>query len=341
MGAQDENRSEIHSPGDRLFRACPLHPSGLALLAVVCVALLGQIYRSLDLRERTSHPVLNERILSLKQRILELCETGPLLAFVHAEDASLGSLESQLRSLHSAEQQLLSSKGIKKPVMAFFIALAVCFVGLILAIRMLQPDSNLHLPSAFIFFGAMAAATLAAIRLSQAWSGFSKGSESARSLVSLLTQLDDEPTVLGQQPLPKIAHRIELDHVTLRDSEGRKLLEDICVDLEPGKLTAVISSDRVQARAMAEMVLGFGRPSSGRILLDSANIIDVDPPSLRKHSAWIGPDGPLVAGTLEDNLHNERAASLAELTDAVRAAGVYEAIQNLPDGLTNPRISAR
>ncbi len=106
------------------------------------------------------------------------------------------------------------------------------------------------------------------------------------------------------------------------------------MDMEPGKLVAIIGSDRLQARAVAEILLGFGRPSSGRILLDGVNTIDVDPLALRGTSAWIGPDGPLIAGTLEDNLHQRKSASLVELTEAVRDAGVYDAIQNLSDGLT-------
>ncbi|MFO0924138.1 MAG: ABC transporter ATP-binding protein, partial [Pirellulales bacterium] len=194
--------------------------------------------------------------------------------------------------------------------------------------------SQLHASSALIFFGSLFASAYACIRLIRIRTEYQETSDKVQAIVQLLSQLEKDPLVSGQEALPAIQKRISLDHVTLRDSEGRRLLEDVCMDMEPGKLVAIIGSDRLQARAVAEILLGFGRPSSGRILLDGVNTIDVDPLALRGTSAWIGPDGPLIAGTLEDNLHQRKSASLVELTEAVRDAGVYDAIQNLSDGLT-------
>ena len=104
---------------------------------------------------------------------------------------------------------------------------------------------------------------------------------------------------------------------------------------EAGKITALITSDPMQARAIAELLIGFGKPARGKILVDGieatpANSSD----SVHPRSIWISPDGPMMAGTIESNLHSHgKPKALSEIMEAVRLAGMYDSVQNLVDGL--------
>ena len=88
------------------------------------------------------------------------------------------------------------------------------------------------------------------------------------------------------------------------------------------------------ADALGEMVLGFGLPTSGRALVDGINLIDLDPMSVRRQSLLVNEHGPLLDGTVEENLWSGRPKdAMIDVMDLARNACVSESILNLPDGL--------
>jgi ATP-binding cassette subfamily C protein CydD len=83
-----------------------------------------------------------------------------------------------------------------------------------------------------------------------------------------------------------------------------------------------------------EMLLGFIRPDSGRVLLNGADIADVVPQALSRFTAWIGQRPVLFAGTIRDNIRFARPeATDAEVDAAALAAQVDAFARDLPDGL--------
>ena len=53
--------------------------------------------------------------------------------------------------------------------------------------------------------------------------------------------------------ITRVEHHAELDHVTLQDSSGHKLLENVSATFKPGSLIGIVSSDRLQAQALVEL----------------------------------------------------------------------------------------
>jgi ABC-type transport system involved in cytochrome bd biosynthesis fused ATPase/permease subunit len=106
------------------------------------------------------------------------------------------------------------------------------------------------------------------------------------------------------------------------------------VHFKPGQLTVVISPDPCLAKALVEMILGFGQPSSGRLLFDTIDSKDLSNDAIRDASLWVAANGPLVSGTIEDNLWlgSPRDATV-DLRDVTDKARMSQAIFNLPDGL--------
>ena len=86
--------------------------------------------------------------------------------------------------------------------------------------------------------------------------------------------------------------------------------------------------------ALVELALGFGQPYSGRLLFDGIDSKDITSQSIRDLSLWIAANGPLVTGSIEDNLWlgYPRDATI-DLRDVLRKARVDQAVFGLPDGL--------
>ncbi len=83
-----------------------------------------------------------------------------------------------------------------------------------------------------------------------------------------------------------------------------------------------------------EVLLGFARPDSGRVLLNGAAIETIVPSALAKLTAWIGQKPVLFAGTLRENIAFGRPdATDAEVEQAASRAQVDSFAAVLPDGL--------
>ncbi len=106
------------------------------------------------------------------------------------------------------------------------------------------------------------------------------------------------------------------------------------LEVHPGQLVGVVATQPIQAHALVELMLGFGRPVSGRMMFDDQVITDLDPASVARCGHWVAPDGAIVTGTFKENiLGTVRLGDPAQLDEAIRKAGLEEALQKLPDGM--------
>jgi ATP-binding cassette subfamily C protein CydD len=103
----------------------------------------------------------------------------------------------------------------------------------------------------------------------------------------------------------------------------------------PAGETVVLAGPSGAGKSTAlEILLGFVRPDSGRVVINGRDITDIVPQALSAIIAWIGQRPVLFSGTIRDNiLFAKPGATEAELTEAMRAARVDGFVEQLPDGL--------
>ncbi len=103
----------------------------------------------------------------------------------------------------------------------------------------------------------------------------------------------------------------------------------------PAGETVVLAGPSGAGKSSAiEILLGFIRPDSGRVVINGRDITDLVPQALSAITAWIGQRPVLFAGSIRDNIRFARPeATDAELDQAVRAARVDAFADQLPQGL--------
>ena len=125
--------------------------------------------------------------------------------------------------------------------------------------------------------------------------------------------------------------------------------EDVCLTWDPSRgqalkgltfrvpagETLVLSGPSGSGKSSAiEILLGFARPDSGRVMINGRDIADLVPRALSGLTAWIGQLPVLFAATIRDNILFARPeATPGELDEAVRAARVDGFARDLPEGL--------
>lgn len=337
-------RESVH----QWYRVFPRHPVqtllliGLAasiqpvvtLLGLLAAVLLWFLFGYLDSARRKRRPVLYERARASSEQLAYFCETAPLLASVHDHEGTRLSFERQLETYRQSQTQLADGGVWKSPTMLFSATVLSAFFLIVVSIRFLDDADTLHFGEVFTLFASVTLAMVGMQRFIRAFRRYRSAESAAQALVAYLEQTSPNPVAAASVNRVASLKQIQLEHLTVRDTSGQKLLEDITATIRSGQLTAIVASEPVQASALAELVFGFGRPASGRILFDGLDSTDLDPQGLREASLWVAANGPLIHGSLEENLWAGIAPDATiDLMGLAKKMHAADAILNLPDNL--------
>ena len=300
----------------------------------------GRVARRFDLSlHRPQPPKLSStgpraRAALRRADLLSMCVKGPLLESVHAEQEIDEHFNEQISNYRSEAVKSLSNSAWKVPLIIAVVGVLGCLFLFIVAVQVLQPDSTISIAGAVTFLLAGVGAAVSAVRLQRSARELQQVETAAEELQGFLSLPVEQFGGTDLKSITRISNQAQLDHVTLQDSSGRKLLENVSVTFRPGSLIGIVSSERLQAQALVELLMGYGRPVSGRMLIDGTLVSDLTPESLSNCSLWVSADGPLITGTVQDNLSRRTGdyASL-DINQILRSSKAMDIVQRLPDGL--------
>jgi ATP-binding cassette subfamily B protein len=157
------------------------------------------------------------------------------------------------------------------------------------------------------------------------------------SVIKLRALSDTEPTVREAPDaidLPHIEGEIVFDHVSFGYDPGVEVISDVDIRIQPGETVAFVGPTGAGKSTLAKLVTRFYDPTSGRVLIDGYDLRDVTMKSLRRQLGVVPQEPFLFAGTIGENIAFARPdASEAEIYEAVRAVGLEEVIDRVPDGI--------
>jgi ATP-binding cassette subfamily B protein len=146
-----------------------------------------------------------------------------------------------------------------------------------------------------------------------------RGLESRRSIAEILTEPDIEDNE-GKIIVEAVTGRIDLDSVTFRYSD-HDVLDDFTLHIEPGETVAFVGPSGSGKSTLTRLVLGFLRPTTGRVLLDGRDIAALDMRTARRFISVVPQEPVLFRGSVKDNvLYGSPDTSDSRLTEALHAA---------------------
>jgi ABC-type multidrug transport system fused ATPase/permease subunit len=148
--------------------------------------------------------------------------------------------------------------------------------------------------------------------------------------------LDREPRLSSAPdapPLPDGGGLVELRDVSFRYGDGRYILRNIDLTVQPGRTVAVVGATGSGKSTMVMLLPRLYDVSEGQLLIDHADVRDVEVGSLRREVAFVSDDPFLFSATVRDNIAYARPdASDEEVFEAARRAGADGFIESLPKG---------
>jgi ATP-binding cassette, subfamily B, bacterial len=149
--------------------------------------------------------------------------------------------------------------------------------------------------------------------------------------------LDREPRITapaGAPPLPAGAGHVELRGASLQ-YEGANVpaLRDVWLDVPAGTTVALVGATGSGKTTLVALIPRLYDVTAGAVLVDGADVREVDVESLRRAVAVVDDAPFLFSASVAENIAYARAdATREEIERAARRAQAHEFIERLPDG---------
>ena len=140
------------------------------------------------------------------------------------------------------------------------------------------------------------------------------------------------PDAPGATELRVTGGGLEFQSLTFGYGSERGVLHGIDLKIAPGERVGLVGPSGAGKSTLVNLLLGFYRPESGRILIDGQDIAGVTQESLRGSIAMVTQDTSLLHRSITDNIRYGRpGATQDEVEAAARRAQAHDFILTLED----------
>lgn len=161
-----------------------------------------------------------------------------------------------------------------------------------------------------------------------------KGLESVRSVGEVLQapELEDNE---GRTEVTEVRGAVAFQHVGLAyDDQLRPTVHDFTLTVAPGETIALVGASGAGKSTVLNLVIGFIRPTTGRLLLDGTDMNTLDLRTYRRFVSVVPQESILFDGTIRDNVaYGMDDADEEAVRTALRDANALEFVEKLPRGV--------
>jgi ATP-binding cassette, subfamily B, bacterial len=142
--------------------------------------------------------------------------------------------------------------------------------------------------------------------------------------------IQDKP---GARPAGPPRKQLSLEGVGFAYTHNRPVLQDVDLTVPVGSTLAVVGPTGAGKSTIAALMCRLQDPTSGRVLLDGADLRDLTGASLHAQVGLVTQDAVLFRASVRENIAYGRPdASLEEVQDAARSAQAHSFVEALPLG---------
>jgi ABC-type multidrug transport system fused ATPase/permease subunit len=304
------------------------------LLALIALAPAPFVVYTASRYNRVSRPALQE----VQQRIAELtAEAEENVSGIRIVKA-FAREEYQLHRFQRAVSRVFDQSIYSTRLQAFFSPLigllpqfGIALVLLVGGRQVINGSLSLGSFSAFYLYVGMLAGPMRmlGVTMGMAQRAIASGNR-------MFEIIDREPAIQsppGAPALPAGGGEVELRGVTLRYDGGAPALSDLDLHVEAGRTVALVGPSGAGKTSLVGLIARLYDPSEGAVLVDGADIREIDVGSLRAEVAFVADDSFLFTASVAENIaYARQQASREEIEAAARRAQADEFIRELPDG---------
>ncbi|MFI6207225.1 thiol reductant ABC exporter subunit CydD [Streptomyces sp. NPDC051041] len=206
--------------------------------------------------------------------------------------------------------------------------ISVALVAVTIGMRLVHGEMDLYTGLVILIL-----APEAYLPLRQVGAQYHAAAEGLSAAEEIFAVLETPVPAPGTGAVP--AGALSFEGVTVRyPGRSADAVSDVSFSVEPGETVALVGPSGAGKSTLLDVLLGFVRPTRGKVRIGGADLAGLDPEQWRSRIAWVPQRPHLYAGTIADNVRLARpGADDDAVRRALRDAGALEFVEALPEGL--------
>jgi ATP-binding cassette subfamily B protein len=303
------------------------------LVFVVIVPIAAALLFLLRRRSGRLNESLRHEIETFSSRVGEMAALMPITRAHALEDVALERVSTSVESVRSAAVTLDKFNGrfgsitwISYQTLGVFCLVAAAFAALTRIIPITAGE-------VVLLSGYFTILTGSIVNLLNLMPVMTKARESMRSVAEVLQEPDVELNA-GKSPVAAVTGELRFDRLSYSYAATRRpALDGIELTVKPGETIAFVGPSGSGKSTLLNVVLGFLRPTEGRLLLDGVDMQTLDLRTFRSRVSVVPQESVLFEGSIRDNVtYGLTDVNDGVVLDALRDSNALEIVDALPDG---------
>lgn len=303
----------------------------LTLLLLATFPLMIMTTRLFGKRMRASFRKVQESVADVSDHLQNSLTGIRLIKSFTAEDYESERFSERAQRNMDANIQVVRLRAAYEPIIDFlnFLGLAIVLVfGAWLAMR---GEMSIGTIVAFIAYLRLLQNPIRHFsRIINTIQQSAAAHERIMEIMNTKADIVEKPDAVA---LPPVRGQIAFRNVTFGYAPGEKVLSGFDLELEAGKITALVGSSGSGKTTIAHLIPRFYDPQAGEITIDGYALRDVTIASLREQIGIVSQEIVLFNGTIGENIrYGNPDATDREVRAAAKAANAEEFIASFPHG---------
>ncbi len=155
----------------------------------------------------------------------------------------------------------------------------------------------------------------------------------AERVFQLLDEIEEVKDQENAILLTDVKGQVDAEDVEFGYIKNKIIIHDFNMTAQPGETIAIVGHTGAGKTTIINLLMRFYDPQKGKISVDGRNNNDYTMESLRKSYSMVLQDTWVFNGSIFDNIaYGKENATLAEVTEAAKAAHIHNYIMRLPEG---------
>ncbi len=303
----------------------------LAAVSLVIIPLSIGATALIARRSQRQFAIQWERTGALNGHVEEMHTGHDLVSVFGRRPWAMATFHDANEELYMASFRAQILSGMIQPVMQFLANCNYVAIAAIGGFRVATGTLSLGDVQAFIQYSRQF--TMPITQIAAQMNLLQSGLASAERVFEFLDAGEEAPDVAEPPRLPQRPGRVSFEHVGFRYQPAEPLIEDFCLEVEPGDTIAIVGPTGAGKTTMVNLLMRFYEIDSGAIRLDGVDVRDLTRDQVRRSFGMVLQDAWLFSGTIRDNIgYGRDDASMEEVVAASQAAHADGFVRTLPDG---------
>lgn len=304
----------------------------VALFYLISVPISSSLVFIFSKKMTARNKEYRTEIESLSASVVEMIQMIPITRAHGVEDLEVSKMDSQLEHV--------KRKGIRLEVIgalfgasswtSFQIVMLVC----LMFTSILAYNKRISIGDVVLYQSFFAMIVGAVNMILNSYPELARGFESIRSIGEILESPDIEQNE-GKRAVSSVKGQFVFEHISyMYEKAQHPAINNFSLKVKSGETIAIVGESGSGKSTLMNLIIGFRRPTAGRILLDDTDMQELDLRQYRRFLAVVPQTTLLFSGSVRENIiYGLKEANDYQIWEILEIANAVDFVKKLPQGL--------